>query len=105
MACLDYSKFVGRLVEPLNEQFAGRVEKFFNKRDKRLSNDNRQSFTVKYYRGVVGEGCAKKVSEYTLAELLPLLIVSDPAENDLLEDNNEDGKKTMKGMMQVIALV
>ena len=72
--CINCSKFVGRLVEPLDEQYAGRVEKYFRKRG---NQDNKDFFTVKYYRGIVGEGRAKKVSEYTLRELLPLLVVSD----------------------------
>ena len=37
----------------------------------------RRVFTVKYYRGVLGEGKAKKVKDYTRDELIPLLIVRE----------------------------
>ena len=57
--------------------YPGRVKLTTCLKENNVTASERREFTTNYYRGVLDEGKANNLRDYTRDELLPLLIVRD----------------------------
>lgn len=76
IVCLNYYKIVWYHVQPLTNVNPRRVEKLHNRRDTDIDNNIKRTFIFNYCRKTMSwDGRARNIQDYTIDELIPLLIV------------------------------